>query len=177
LKVLVNRKQRYAAVSFAVSLVLIAVVAGYAIVRSHLTGNEVIGQTLVDSEFPSPGSLPFFLKPVTWLMILITISWFSFVEVIKDRVRAERGLVRSVISVSFLLVIIMSLYESLYNFMLWGAILANADPETFNPDKVVNPFPSGQYKTNLVFATKLFVTVLGCSVYGFYVLREENGDK
>jgi len=175
LKVFIYRKQRYAAISFTISLLFIAIIVTYSLLRAQVAGVDVIGQTLVDSEFPPPGLSPFYLKPATWLMILITIAWFSFIELIKDRVRRERGVVRSVISVSFLLAIILFLYEVAYNFMIWGVMLINSDGSSFHPDEIMNEFPSERYKVNLVFATKSFVTLLGCSLYGLYVLREGRG--
>ncbi len=176
LKVLVNRRQKYAAVTLIISLLLVTVIVTYAQLQSNLLGIDVIGQTLVDSEFPSPSISSFYLKPATWLMIMIVIAWYSFIEIIKDRVRSEKGFARPVISIGLLLAIILCSYEVAYNFMIWGVMMINADETSFHPDEVVNVFPSDKYKTNLVFATKSFVTILGCGFYGFYVLREDRGN-
>jgi hypothetical protein len=176
-KVLVDRRQGYAAITLSCCLFIAAFIAGYYQVQAYLLGIDVIGQTFVDSEFPAPELSPFYLKPATWLMITIIIAWYAFIELIKDRVRRERRFVKSLITSGLLLAIILSFYEVAYNFMMWGVLMVSSNEAAVNPDTVINMFPSDRYKVNLVFATKSFVTILGCGLYAFYVLREERGYK
>jgi len=174
---LLSRQQKYNAIGLAASLVMVAAIATYGQFQSILLGTDVVGQTLVNSEFPSPHDSPIYLKPATWLMIVIIISWFFFIEMVKYRVRKERGFGRSIITLGFILAIILSAYEVAYNFMIWGVLMTSTDANTINPDVIVNSFPFDTYNVNLVFATKSFVTILGCGLYGFFVLREDRGDR
>ncbi|MEW5841580.1 hypothetical protein [Nitrososphaera sp.] len=162
-------------VLFAASTALAFGVLAYSLAYSYTTGNDVIGESLVDSEFPPPNVSPLFLKPVTWLMVLAVISWYSFVELVKERVQALGRTQRSVVLLLLLLAAVISLYEVLFNFMLWGVILVKqgASSSSFNPDSVVNTFPTDAYKINLVAATKFYLTVLACSVYGLAVLHKK----
>jgi hypothetical protein len=151
---------------------LVVAIIAYALLDSYYKGDGIIGQTLVDSEFPPTSVSPFYLKPITWLMILIIISWYFFLELVKNRLTLLSSKSASLFSVAFLIITILSFYEVLYNFMIWAVLLVSAGSSAFDPDKVVNAFPSDKYKVNLVVATKIGVTIFGSAVYGFYVLRE-----
>lgn len=144
-------------------------ILGYTLVLSYVQKVDVIGETLTDTEFPPPSTSPIFFKPITWLMILSIIGWFSFVEMVKDRVRSKEYGQRSIILLLLLLISIFSLYEVFFNFMIWGVILGHQDPAALDPDKAFNTFPTDKYKINLVVATKFYFTTFACSLYGLVV--------
>ena len=171
-----DAREKYATVSLSISLALVAIIVIPAQLEAQRLGIDVVGQTLVDSEFPPPNISSFYLKPATWLMIVIIIAWYSFIEIIKERIKKERGLARTVISVALLLSIILSSYEVAYNFLIWGVMMTRADEASFHPDDLYNEYPTDKYKINLVFATKGFATILGCGLYAFYVLRQDRGN-
>lgn len=167
-----DKKRDHRIIFLSISLGLIALIIGYALVNWHYTGQDIIGQNLVDSEFPPPSISPFYLKPATWLMILMIISWYYILQLSKERLRKTKATYASILSAAFLVITILTFYEMLYNFMFWSVLLSHQDPAFLNPDKAVNMFPSDAYKVNLVFATKMAVTIFGCAAYGFYFIRE-----
>jgi hypothetical protein len=172
MKVVVRQRRWNAtSITLTISLVLAITIAVHAQIRAVDLGIDVIGHTLVDSEFPPPDVSPFFLKPATILMALIIVAWYCIVELTKDRVRRETGPMKKMISIIFLLTIILSFYEVVYNFIIWNVMLVNDNGDSFHPDDIANTFPTEKYSVNLVFATKSFVTLLGCSLYGFYVFN------
>jgi hypothetical protein len=66
-----------------------------------------------------------------------------------------------------------SAYEILYNFMLWGAFLST-DLLTSNisPQYLINAVSSpAPVPWNLVFATKIFLSLFAISGYTVYFLR------
>jgi hypothetical protein len=164
------------AFSGAVSIAL----SSYAAYMYFSGRSEIIGEPLVNAEFPPQTVSPIYMKPVTWLMISSAVAWYSLLEVIKERVVAPNGSSRYPRGVSLVLAILflialVSFYEVLFNFILWASLMAHVQPgEPFNPDTLVNPYPSDGYKVNLTFATKVGVSILGCSVYGIYVFKDLN---
>ncbi len=152
------------------SVALAALILVYALVLSYVQKTDVIGESLIDTEFPPPSTSPIFFKPITWLMIVSIIGWFSLIEMVKDRVRSKEYGKRSIIMLVLLLISIFSLYEVFFNFMIWGVILGHQDPAALDPDKAFNAFPTDKYKINLVVATKFYFTAFACSLYGLVVL-------
>lgn len=156
--------------SLLVSVVMIAVISSFTIYNSLQSKSDIIGQIFVESEFPSPSTSAFYLKPMTWLMIFIITGWVSFLDLVKDRFSLLGPNPRFVYMLFLFLITSLTFYEVLYNFMLWGAILASH--EGANPDTAVNRFPDERYQINLVFSTKVGVTILVCGVYSLFKLRE-----
>lgn len=132
---------------------------------------DVIGEALVNNELPPPDVFPVFLKPITLIMILAVVAWYSLVELVKPAVRALTPARRSAVLLLLLVTAVVSCYEVLFNFMLWGTMLGNQSPSNFDPDTVVNTFPSETYRTNLVAATKFYFVVFACSLYGIVALK------
>ena len=126
---------------------------------------KITGEVFVENEVPPPGIFPLFLKPVTILCVLIIISWYSFIELLRRRIYSLRPISKSVVKLILLLTAIISLYELLFNFMLWMLIISQQDGSTINPDRAVNVFPTDRYPINMVFATKIAVVIFGCSIY------------
>jgi hypothetical protein len=138
--------------------------------------SDIVGQPLVDSEFPPQSISPIYLKPATWLMISTVISWYCILELVKEKLAPDRKVKNSrVVSALFaimLVIAVVSFYEVLFNFFLWGSLMAISDtPGSLNPDKLVNPYPPDGYKINLAVATKVGVTIFACSLYGIYVFK------
>ncbi|MER3407803.1 MAG: hypothetical protein C4292_03250 [Nitrososphaera sp.] len=164
---LVHAGTPFAKLFLASSIVIVALIA-----YSAATGpSDVIGEAFVKNEFPPPSIFPVFLKPITLIMILSVVAWYSLVEMVKPTVRAMAPSRRSLVVLLLLVIAVVSCYEVLFNFMLWGTMLGNQSPSSFNPDTVVNTFPSEMYKTNLVAATKFYFVVFACSLYGMVALR------
>lgn len=133
--------------------------------------DKAIGGRLVASEFPSPEVSPIYFKPATYLVLLVIAFWYSLMDLTKKWILSkQRGVY--FFRLALLLIAILALYEVLFNFILWDSLLGLQEPSEFNPDKVTNVYPSEKYPVNLVFATKVGITILGCSVYGLVILWE-----
>jgi hypothetical protein len=145
------------------SIILITIILVYAIITYYKEKSDIIGYALVNGEFPPPSISPIYHKPITWLMILVLIAWFSFIELVKSSIDSLRYKWKFIIMLICFVITSISFYEILFNFMLWGSMLTHAD--TFNPDSMINTFPFDTYKINLVFATKMFVMVFICNLY------------
>lgn len=159
--------------SLLISLTMTGVISCFIIYYSSQSSYNAIGEMFVDSEFPSPSFSPFYLKPMTWLMIFIITGWVSFIELAKNRIRLLGPNSRFIYMLFLFLITSLTLYEVVYNFMLWGAILASQGVDEANPDITVNHFPDEKYQVNLVFATKVGVTILVCGVYALTVFRDK----
>lgn len=135
---------------------------------------DIIGQAFVNEEIPPPGSFPFFLKPITWLMLLTFIGWFCFIELIRERFYKLTSNWKFLLSLLLFLIVSLSFYEVLYNFMFWGSMLSKQKHDSLNPDTIINSFPDEDYKVNLVFASKIAVLVFICSLYALFMLNQKN---
>lgn len=147
-------------------------ILAYGAITAVLQHPASFGQTLVDTEFPPQNPLYISLKPISWLMILVFIAWYSFFRVFEERLTRVRASRLAIIELVFLLFALASLYEVFYNFTIWG-VLMNAQQAggQLNPDVLANNFPSPSHSYNLAFETKAFVAVLFCSIYGFFVIH------
>ena len=75
----------------------------------------------------------------------------------------------SAIQLICVVIAFVSFYEVLYSFMLWGAFLSvQLLAGVTNPNIVVSP---GPIPWNLVFATKVFLSIFAISGYTVYFLR------
>jgi hypothetical protein len=164
--------QSFALVSFA----MILIITLYGIVASILLGIDVVGQTFVDREFPPIEVFPYFyMKPVSWLVLAIVIFTFSMVELYRHRLLALRPLYKTLLKAGAFVVGAMSLYEVLWNFMFWSAMIAVGRGE-LHPDLLINPYPNPEMPWNIDFASKLyFAAVIVCS-YLFYTLTKTSTD-
>lgn len=155
------------------SIVISIFLLSYVYYRGTQTHSKVIGEVFIDSEIPSPDSFPFFLKPVSWLMIFTISGWLSFLELAKNKIRSLGPNWRFLYVLLLFLIASLTFYEIMYNFTLWGSFLSRQDAQHANPDEATNPFPTDRYQISLVFATKIGVMIFACSVYALYVLREK----
>jgi hypothetical protein len=141
---------------------------------SNGTGHGPLGEEFVNEELPPPGTFPYFLKPITWLMITIFAGWFSFMELMKDKIKNLENNWRYFYAMALFIIAAISFYEILYNFMYWGVILSKQPTEMLNPDNVANGFPSQLYQVNIVFATKVGVTIFACAMYALAIVKFSN---
>ncbi|MDA4111432.1 MAG: hypothetical protein OK439_02760 [Thaumarchaeota archaeon] len=154
---------------------LILVITSYGIVAA-LTGHiNVVGATLVDFEFPPPAISPVFAKPISYLMVAGLALTFSGLELAKPHMAKFSKSQMSFIRLIAFIGIVLAGYEVLYNFAIWTAEIAtNSLLGILNPDILLSP-PSATHNgapLNLVFATKLYTTLLAALIYVFYVVRQ-----
>ncbi|MGQ9470016.1 MAG: hypothetical protein ACUVTD_09425 [Nitrososphaerales archaeon] len=151
------------------SLIMITILA-YGLVTAATRGINVVGETLVNTEFP-PMNFPFYAKPVTWLVASVIVFWFSFLELNKKTISKIPKFARQLSMLIAFFIGAMALYEVFFNFTLWGSLMATSEIlGELNPDLLVNPFPNPEKPWNLVYATKIFLLITIVAFYTFYFL-------
>jgi len=166
------------------SLSLVVALLAYAGLEFFLHKNEAVGDSLVHIqnkpfEFPEPEYFPIYAKPVTWLYAGMVLFWFSVLELNRSRLMRYSLFRLSIFRLIAFLVLCISAYEVLYNFTIWGALMAyQATTGNIIPDILVNKSPNPETPWNLVFATKLFTALSAISAYTlWYLYRIEHAIK
>lgn len=158
------------------SATVLAITGLYGLIASIVQGVDVVGQTLVEIEFPPPSVFPvFYSKPITWMVAAVITGWFSAIEL------GKRYLVRTPLALLGFLkyfaffVAAMGFYEILFNFTLWSGLIAHdsliLSLDNMNPDTIQNPFPNPETPWNIVFATKMFTVITLMCAYSFYAFH------
>ena len=128
------------------------------------TGRVVIGEVLVETEFPLPG----LAKLVTYLMIVSVVGWYCVVKLGGDAVSNIPKSVKAILQLTVLAIAIVALYEFVYNFIVWNSLItADAIQGIINFDGVNVPYPNPKTPWNLVFATKMSLAAFLISAHGF----------
>jgi hypothetical protein len=153
------------------SCFLIILIVAYGVISSIVTDSTIIGQTLVDVEFPPPSVFPVYAKPISYLMGAILVLVYSGLELARPRLGRLSPESRSVLRLLLLIAATFAAYQLLYNFAIWAAQIAtNTLLGVLNPDVIINPFPSTANPWNLVFATKMSATAFAACIYALYFL-------
>ena len=156
-----------------ISLVVIISTSIYGILGTLIQGGNVVGEVLVTLEVPPIEVFPlFYSKPITWLSAAILALYFSSLELGKDMVMQWRKVHRDILKFFAFFVCAMATYEVLFNFTLWGGLIASDSIlGELNVDLIKNTFPNPETPWNIVFATKLFTVLTIISAYSFYYLQ------
>lgn len=181
----VAKVKKFYMVVAVVSLAMVLFLASYAIVMTIITGENVVGEPLVNLpskepfEFPHPEIFPIYAKPVTWLYVASIAFWFSFLELIKPRVMKMSPLKLSFFKVVAFVGTMITAYEVLYNFSIWSALMSyQAMTDVLvNPDILINRNPNPRFPWNLVFATKLFTALTAMGLYSLYFLHKVDSER
>ncbi len=108
------------------------------------------------------------MKPVTIFFVACVVFSYSFFSLAGKRIESRLPRVlRAFLLVVSITVFAISAYEVLFNFTLWGSLLVS-NP---NPDLAVNTYPTSRWQTNLVFATKAYVSLLFISYFALATFR------
>src|SRR5215211_3357337 len=87
-----------------------AIITFYALYISTIeylrTGKVVIGEVLVNTEFPFPG----FAKLVTYLMIVTVVGWYCVTRLGGDKVKKIPESIKSILQLIVLAIMVISLY-------------------------------------------------------------------
>ena len=159
---------------FYFSAISMTAITFYALYQSIIdyasTGKIVIGEILVKTEFPFKG----FSKLITYLMIVSVISWYCVTKLGGDKVKEVSPALRSILQLIVLAILVVSLYEFVYNFVVWSSLITiNALGGSINLDSISIAYPNPQTPWNLVFATKMSLAALLISAHGFYMLSKK----
>jgi hypothetical protein len=134
------------------------------------TGRIVIGEVLVDTEFPLPG----LAKLVTYLMIVSVVGWYCVVRLGGDKVTNIPKWLKAILQLLVLAIAIVALYEFVYNFIVWNSfITADALRGVIEFDDINVPYPNPETPWNLVFATKMSLAAFLISAHGFYTMSKK----
>lgn len=135
------------------------------------TGKVVIGEVLVETEFPLPG----LAKLVTYLMIVSVVSWYCVVKLGGDKVGNVPKWAKSILQLTVLAIAVVSLYEFVYNFMVWNSLItADAIQGVLRFDEISVEYPKPETPWNLVFATKMSLAAFLISAHGFYTISKSD---
>ncbi len=165
-------RRMYRIVAWVSGLTALGVVV-YGIASAIVTtgGIGVVGNTLVDLEFPFPE----FAKPISYFSIASVAFFYCELKLWEERIARWPAQVRSFLRLFGFVVAFASAYEVLYNFMLWGAFLSvEVLQQNVNPI-VVSCCPPVPW--NLVFATKAFSALFVISGYSVYFLKSLDQDR
>ena len=133
------------------------------------TGKIVIGEVLVDTEFPIQG----LSKLVTYLMIVSVVGWYCVVRLGADKVKSIPRWLKSILQLIVLVIAVVALYEFVYNFIVWNSLItADAIKGVMNFDGVNVKYPNPNTPWNLVFATKMSLAAFLISAHGFYTMSK-----
>jgi hypothetical protein len=151
-----------------------AVITFYALFISIIeyldTGRVVIGEVLVNTEFPVPG----FAKLVTYLMIVSVLGWYCVTRLGGDKVKNIPKTVKSILQLIVLSLAVVALYEFIYNFIIWNSLItADAIKGIIRLDDINVAYPNPKTPWNLVFATKMSLAAFLISAHGFYTMSKK----
>lgn len=156
---------------FYISTTIMALITFYSLYQSlfeyYSTGKIVIGEILVKTELPFKG----FSKLVTYLMVVSVLSWYCVTKLGRDKVKNISPAVKTLLLLTVLAIAIISLYEFVYNFVVWSSLITvNALGGSINLDSISVPYPNPETPWNLVFATKMFLAAFVISAHGVYII-------
>jgi len=133
------------------------------------TGRIVIGEVLVETEFPIQGVS----KLVTYLMVVSVVGWYCVVKLGADKAKSIPKSLKSVLQLIVLAIAVVALYEFVYNFIIWNSLItADAIKGVINFDGVNVPYPNPKTPWNLVFATKMSLAAFLIAAHGFYTMSK-----
>ncbi len=154
----------------AFALASITAYALYVSVGEYLkTGRVVIGEVLVNTEFPVHG----FSKLVTYLMIVSVVGWYCVTKLGGEKVRDIPKTLKLILQLVVLAIAVIALYEFIYNFIIWSSLItADAMKGILKLDAINMPYPNPKTPWNLVFATKMSLAAFLISAHGFYTMSK-----
>ncbi len=157
---------------------IIVLFSSYGVVATINGHVNIVGAALVNVEIPPSNLFPFSAKPISYLMAAALGMTFSGFELAKPMMRRFSPMEYSILKMIAFVILGLAAYEILYNFSIWTAeISGNYLLGVLNPDVINNQFPNPKNPYNLVFATKLSVTIFAIAVYTFYIVRTVEKDK
>jgi len=166
-----RRSMRVYKIVFYVCAAIMIIITAYACaesIREYLaTGKVVIGEVLVDTEFPIKG----LAKLVTYLMISSVVGWYCVTKLGRSKTENLSKTARSMLRLLALAIAVVTFYEVIYNFVVWNALMtADAISGIIRIDVLNIPYPNPTTPWSLVFATKMFLSAFVISSHAFYLM-------
>jgi hypothetical protein len=147
--------------------ILVTLAYGVATSALYASGSiPVIGQNMVNVSWP----LPYLAQPVDYLSVASVIFFYTAIRLWQNKVAQWSHLELASIQLVAIVVAFASAYEIMYNFMLWGSYFTvQVLSHGIDPNILSSPGPT---PWNLVFATKVFMSLFVVSGYTVYFLRK-----
>ena len=137
------------------------------------TGKIIIGDILVETEFPFKGGM----KLVTFLMIFSIISWFTAIKIYDDTINNLTVRIKTIIQIISIIAGTITLYELVYNFMIWNSLItSNLINNVFDPNNTKINYPIPEVPWNLYFATQMLLAALVITFHSYYVMTRAKND-
>src|ERR671921_295322 len=131
------------------------------------TGSISVGEIIVKNDLFFDGSG----KLVTYLAVFSVLSWFCVTKIGSNRVERTPKIVKDVFGTIALVLIVVSAYEFVYNFTVWGSLTTfNVLHKETNLDEISLNYPNPKTPLNLDFATKMTLAAFIISCHSFYVI-------
>jgi hypothetical protein len=133
------------------------------------TGRVVIGEVLVETEFPVKG----LAKLTTYLMISSVVGWYCVVRLGGEKVKGIPRWLKSILQLMVLVFAVVALYEFVYNFIIWNSLItADVIRGVMRFDDLSVEYPDPEAPWNLVFATKMTLAAFLISAHCFYTISK-----
>ena len=154
----------------AASMAAITFYALYVSIGEYLTtGKVVIGEVLVNTDFPVHG----LAKLVSYLMIVSVVGWYCVTKLGGEKVKNIPKSVKSILQLIVLTIAVIALYEFIYNSIIWNSLItADAMKGIMRLDDINIPYPNPHTPWNLVFATKMSLAAFLISAHGLYTISK-----
>ena len=149
-------------------MLIITFYSGYkSAINFTTTGKIIIGDILVETEFPFKGTM----KLVTFLMIFSLISWFTAIKIYEETIRNLTVRIKTFIQIISIIAATITIYELVYNFTIWNSLItSNLFNNVFDPNNAKIHYPIPEIPWNLYFATQMLLAALIITFHSYYVM-------
>lgn len=156
---------------FYCSVLIMLIITFYSGYKSAInftnTGKIIIGDILVETEFPFKGTM----KLVTFLMIFSLISWFTAIKIYEETIRNLTVRIKTFIQIISIIAATITVYELVYNFTVWNSLItSNLFNNVFDPNNAKIHYPIPEIPWNLYFATQMLLAALIITFHSYYVM-------
>ena len=156
-------------------MLIITFYSGYkSAISFTLTGKIIIGDILVETEFPFKGGM----KLVNFLMIFSIISWFTAIKIYEDSIKKLSVKLKTLIQIISIIAATITIYELIYNFAIWNSLItSNLFNNIFDPNNTTINYPIPEVPWNLYFATQMLLAALVITFHSYYVMTKSKNEK
>jgi hypothetical protein len=151
-------------------MLLITSYSGYQSATNFIiTGKIVIGDVLVETEFPVKGTI----KLVTYLMVFSLIAWFTAIKIYENSIRNLPVRIKTFIQIISIIAATITIYELIYNFIVWNSLItSNLFGNIFDPNNEKINYPMPDTPWNLYFATQMLLAAVIITFHSYYIMTK-----
>jgi hypothetical protein len=151
-------------------MLLITIYGAYQSANNFITkGKIIIGDVLVETEFPFKGTI----KLVTYLMIFSLISWFTAIKIYENSIKNLKVRIKTFIQIISIIAATITIYELIYNFIVWNSLITtNLFNNIFDPNNEEINYPVRETPWNLYFTTQMLLASVIITFHSYYVMTK-----